>query len=512
MEGGSAGKHVGLFGLVVMGFFWVNGGIYGNEELLGAGPPAVVLACTLLLPLLFSLPVALITAELAIAFPADGGQAVWVEQALGGTIGAHNSYWLWVTNIVDAAVYPQMILSYLHIPGLSRREHPVANHISCFAIVAGLSLVSLRGIDWMSRVQGVLLAVTLTPCLIFIGWGLTDLRPNTWVETEGEVDGALLLSWALWLYSGFSWLGCLAGEVEKPQTTYVAAMCILLPLVTALNMLPFLVSLSMDPDVSHYEAGYFKVLAGGMAGWLAQVFSLGGVASLLGLLHSQMIAADATLAAFAKERYDSVMVTLQAEAAKKAASPQTGAEAGTRAAPFGSGWLVRFREAPFGRFMFDDPPDGGAPHGAVLFNSICISFLLTLHYQILVEVEMMLLSISQILLFVAFVVLRVKEPNAPRPLRIPGGLPVACLLLLSPTAICAATVFVNVQVPFRACCLCAVALVGLAAQLVASRLGAALPWRPAYPFAAWAIGAGVAEPLLPSGGAEAMGAASAERR
>ena len=28
-------RSVGLFGMVVMGFFWVCGGMYGNEELLG---------------------------------------------------------------------------------------------------------------------------------------------------------------------------------------------------------------------------------------------------------------------------------------------------------------------------------------------------------------------------------------------------------------------------------------------------------------------------------------------
>ena len=42
--------------LVVVGFFWVSGGIYGNEELLGAGPPLVALGLTALLPLLFALP------------------------------------------------------------------------------------------------------------------------------------------------------------------------------------------------------------------------------------------------------------------------------------------------------------------------------------------------------------------------------------------------------------------------------------------------------------------------
>ena len=110
---------------------------------------------------------------------------------------------------------------------------------------------------------------------------------------------SLLLSWTLWLYSGFSWLGVMAGEVERPRSTYSAVLLVLIPLVTSLNLLPFLVSLSLDPKTSHYSSGYFNVLAGNLAGdWLRVCFIIGANVSLLGLYHSQIIAADRTLFAF----------------------------------------------------------------------------------------------------------------------------------------------------------------------------------------------------------------------
>ena len=86
-----APRRLGWFSLVAIGFFWVSGGIYGNEELLGAGPPLVALALTAGLPFVFALPNALATAELATAFPCDGGQAVWVELAFGRGVGFHNA-------------------------------------------------------------------------------------------------------------------------------------------------------------------------------------------------------------------------------------------------------------------------------------------------------------------------------------------------------------------------------------------------------------------------------------
>ena len=86
-------RGVGVLSLVVIGLFWVSGGIYGNEELISAAPPLMVIAWTLGCALLFALPNALMTAELATAFPATGGQVVWVESACGSIIGAQNGFW-----------------------------------------------------------------------------------------------------------------------------------------------------------------------------------------------------------------------------------------------------------------------------------------------------------------------------------------------------------------------------------------------------------------------------------
>jgi amino acid transporter len=45
---------------------------------------------------LFLVPYGLITAELATAYPTQGGIYVWVKQALGGRWAARTTYWYWV--------------------------------------------------------------------------------------------------------------------------------------------------------------------------------------------------------------------------------------------------------------------------------------------------------------------------------------------------------------------------------------------------------------------------------
>jgi len=444
-------KSVGLLSLIVIGFFWVSGGIYGNEELVKAAPPLIALLFTLLIPICFSLPSALVTAELATAFPADGGQVVWVEEAFGAALGGHNAYWLWLTNLIDAAVYPQMMMRYLrshlHLDGQTE-------HLVCVAIICTVAAVSMLGIDWISKTQGVMFVLTVGPALLFIGFGIPSLEPKAWSRTDGDIDAALLLSWVLWLYSGFAWLGNLAGEVEAPQRTYVAAMAVLLPLVSTLNLLPFLVSLSIDADTSHYSAGYFEELARVVAGkWLEVLFVIGANAALLGLYHSQTIAADTVLAAVAHRRLPSLRRYSKVSASLLDGSAEKDAHF----------LLVSFRA-----WLFSSPSSGGSPRFVILIDVAAIGLLLMLHYQALVEVEMMLYSLSHLLFFGAHLALRVQQPQVPRALKLPGGLRAALAIVLVPSLICVITIGVNLRLPSRALAFGGALLLGGGVHLVAA--------------------------------------------
>ena len=91
----------------------------------------------------------------------------------------------------------------------------------------------------------------------------------------------------------------MAGEVENPKYTYPAVVAFLLPLVIALNVMPFAVALSLDPDTEHYDAGYFGTLAGQLSGlWLKTLFVVGANMAQVGLYHSQVIAAERSCGAF----------------------------------------------------------------------------------------------------------------------------------------------------------------------------------------------------------------------
>ena len=259
--------------MVVVGFFWVHGGIYGNESMLMAGPPLYVFILLGVVPFVYSLPIALIVAELSTAFPEDGGYVVWVQEACGKNIGSHHAYWVWVIYVVDAAIYPVLVANYVDT---MMPMSATGRSLFAVAIVLGVTLINLNGTDMMVKFNTLLAIISLVPTLIFTVLGL----PNTTVErcmvSEGEVDWTLLVSWTLWLYCGFFSLGTLAGELENPRRTFIIAIAILFPTVLLLNTLPLAVALGTDDRLEHYTAGYFNVLAGRLGGrWLDGGFQLG---------------------------------------------------------------------------------------------------------------------------------------------------------------------------------------------------------------------------------------------
>lgn len=297
-------RRIGLPSLVVIGFFWVSGGIYGSEELLSAAPAAVVLSFTVGVALLFALPNALMTAECATAFPSVGGQVNWVSMACGSAVGGHNGYWVWLTNLLDAAVYPQLAAQYItHAMHVAADRQALLEAAITLTIVACICVINLTGIDLVTVTQAIAFALSLIPCLLFSGIGLEAIRFDHLINGGGSINYALLLSWAIWLYSGFSSLGAMAGEVEQPRRTYPAVVALLLPLVTTLNAVPFAVALSLDADRAHYAAGYFATLAGSLAGpWLRALFIAGANISLLGLYHSQILASERSLTALGQQQ------------------------------------------------------------------------------------------------------------------------------------------------------------------------------------------------------------------
>ncbi len=78
----------------------------------------------MLTPVLWSLPVALIMAELASAMPEEGGYVAWTRRAFGPFWGFQVGWWSWLDSFVDVAVYPALFVEYVRFwwPGMTPME------------------------------------------------------------------------------------------------------------------------------------------------------------------------------------------------------------------------------------------------------------------------------------------------------------------------------------------------------------------------------------------------------
>src|SRR5436853_4685009 len=80
-------RKLKLVPLVAATYFMVAGGPYGLEELIQTSGYKLGLLIMLVVPLVWSLPTALVVGELSAAIPCDGGFYVWVGRALGRFCG-----------------------------------------------------------------------------------------------------------------------------------------------------------------------------------------------------------------------------------------------------------------------------------------------------------------------------------------------------------------------------------------------------------------------------------------
>ncbi|TKY60381.1 polyamine transporter [Spatholobus suberectus] len=79
--------------------------------------PLLVLLGFLVLPLIWSIPEALTTAEMGTMFPENSGYVVWVSSALDPYWRFQQGWMKWLSGVIDNALYPVLFLDYLK-PGI----------------------------------------------------------------------------------------------------------------------------------------------------------------------------------------------------------------------------------------------------------------------------------------------------------------------------------------------------------------------------------------------------------
>ncbi|XWS40233.1 hypothetical protein CRYUN_Cryun18bG0122600 [Craigia yunnanensis] len=191
-------------------------GAFGIEDSVQAAGPLLALLGFLLVPFIWSIPEALITAELGTRFPENGGYVVWVSSALGPYWGFQQGWMKWLSGVIDNALYLVLFLDYLKsaIPAL---EGGLPRTIAVLVLTLALTYMSYRGLTIVGW-EAILLGVFSLLPFIFMGIvAIPKLKPSRWLVVElGYRDWGLYLNTLFWNLNYWDSISTLAGEGENP--------------------------------------------------------------------------------------------------------------------------------------------------------------------------------------------------------------------------------------------------------------------------------------------------------
>ena len=101
-DGSSPPRSLGMIPFAIIIFYSVSGGPFGIEETVRSAGAFYSIMGFIIAPFVFSLPEALMTAELGSAYPESSGGVAWVEEAFGSPAGWMAGYLGWVAGATDS--------------------------------------------------------------------------------------------------------------------------------------------------------------------------------------------------------------------------------------------------------------------------------------------------------------------------------------------------------------------------------------------------------------------------
>ncbi|MFY9748260.1 MAG: APC family permease [Acidobacteriaceae bacterium] len=422
--------------LIAATYFMVSGGPYGIEDILGGAGYARAIVILLALPVLWSLPTALMIGELASAIPAEGGFYVWVRRAMGPFWGYQESWLSLSASIFDMAIYPAIFVSYLgkFNATLTAGWHGYAWSL---AVVALCCLWNLRGAPAVGEGSVWLSVLLLAPFAVFVVlgvWhGFSSHPAVQWTSAGSAPALSTALLVAMWNYMGWDNASTIAQEVENPQRNYPIGMVVAAALTAVTYILPLLAMALAGISVASFSTGDWMIAAISIGGpLLGLAVVAGGAICGVGMFNALMLSYTRLPFAMAED-----------------------------------GMLPQFIARRNRR---------GVPWVSVLLCGLGWALALNLKFERLISIDLILYGSSLLLEFVALVVLRIREPALERPFKA-GNLAFAFALGVGPAVLIGYALYAS-----RAERLFG-SMSALVFSLIVALLGPVLYWLTAVPLA-----------------------------
>lgn len=387
-------KKLTLVPLIFLIYFEVAGGPFGEEPAVKAAGPLYALLGFLVFPFIWSIPEALITAELSTAYPGNGGFVIWADRAFGPFFGSLMGSWKFLSGVINLAAFPALCIDYVEkvIPALdSGRPRKVALLISTLL----LSFLNYTGLAIVGYAAVFLGLVSLSPFIIMSLIAIPKIHPHRWLslgQKGVKKDWTLFCNTLFWNLNFWDSVSTLAGEVDRPQKTFPMALLVAVIFTCVSYLIPlFAVIGAVSVDQSEWESGFHATAAEMIAGkWLKYWVEVGAVLSAIGLYEAQLSSCAYQLLGMSNL---GIVPNFFARRSKR----------------FNTPWL------------------------GILLSTVITIGVSYLNFTDIISSANFLYSLGMLLEFAAFLWLRKKLPELKRPYRIPMRLPGLVIMCLVPS-------------------------------------------------------------------------------
>ena len=405
-------SQVRLITVFFMIYILVSGGSFGIEDMVSSSGPGLTILLLILLPVFWSLPMALVASELGSALPGEGGFYVWARRGLGDFWGFQTAWWWSLSIFVDSSVYIVLGVGYLknwlHFD-------QIWFYVICWAIIALFTVVNIYGVQLVALGSTLFSVLILAPFFVLIVVGLAKWQFNpltpffaTGVPKFGS-NGVFGVGLAIgvWMYSGYESMSTLSGEIRNPQRIIPRALMLAVPFIIIMYVLPTVASLA---GYGHWDT--FATVAGdGYKSFVEIGRALGGSVLGVALLASALLG----------------NLALYLDYLASGARPLFALSS--------DGLFPKTVSRVSKRF--------GTPIAAILLMAVLNAVLIIGPFQNLVVIDVILFTSSYVLIFISAVRLRTREPGLKRPFRVPFGTAGMAAMIIPPIAIVLFTIYVN---------------------------------------------------------------------
>ncbi|GMH00091.1 hypothetical protein Nepgr_001930 [Nepenthes gracilis] len=281
-----------LIPLIFLIYFEVAGGPYGEEPAVQAAGPLLAILGFLIFPFIWSIPEALITAELSTAYPGNGGFVIWADRAFGPFCGSLMGTWKFLSGVINIASFPALCIDYLKLlfpifgSGLPR-------HLAISISTILLSFLNYTGLTVVGYAAVALGVASLMPFILMSLIAIPQIHPHRWrnLGQKGvKRDWNLFVNTLFWNLNYWDSVSTLAGEVDNPQRTFPIGLLVAVIFTCLAYLIPLIaVTGAISVDQSLWQAGFMADAAQMIAGnWLKIWIEIGAVMSNIGLFEAQL--------------------------------------------------------------------------------------------------------------------------------------------------------------------------------------------------------------------------------